>query len=219
MPEAGSELTPRQRAVIERIERRVPIKTIASELGISPTRVNQHVRAIKDHYGVNSLGELVDNFRAADDQAGEREDVGDEEDIAPFPKDAFTNQQVSPAAEGRETALRNDSAEFAFSDALSISIEAPWERETEPVVVPGVLDGRNFVTARLLAMVGGAVGIMSLLVLVLTSFLSLGEMLEGRAHVPGHNSALAGERGGVEEKDVRSGQSGRVENPKADARS
>ena len=52
-------LTDRQRAVMERIDRRVPIKVIASELGVSETRINQHIRALKDFYDAASLGARV----------------------------------------------------------------------------------------------------------------------------------------------------------------
>lgn len=44
---AAKRLTDRQRAVMERIDRRVPIKDIALELGVSETRINQHIRALK----------------------------------------------------------------------------------------------------------------------------------------------------------------------------
>lgn len=57
------QLTERQRAVIERIDRRMPIKLIAQELGVSVTRINQHIRALKDIYGAESLNELVAAYR------------------------------------------------------------------------------------------------------------------------------------------------------------
>ena len=217
MTEGSSELTARQRAVIERIERRVPIKTIAGELGISPTRVNQHVRALKDLYGVNSLGELVETFRERSGLSHDPEDPEQSGVSALFTKDALTKDQFSSAPGNGETASRDDSPEIAFSDALSFSIEAPWERQVEPDVVPGMLDGHNFVTTRLLAMVAGAVGMVSLLVLVLTSLLSLGKMLEGRWSVPAGNTSSVVERGGAEVTDVRSGQPGWVENQKVNA--
>lgn len=217
MPEGSSELTARQRAVIERIERRVPIKTIAGELGISPTRVNQHVRALKDLYGVNSLGELVENFRERSELPSDVERCEQGERSAPFTKDALTKDQFPSGPVSGEAASRDDSAAIAFSDALSISVEAPWERQVEQAVVPGMLDGHNFVTARLLAMVVGAVGMVSLLVLVLTSLMSLGKMLEGRWYVPEANTSSAVERGESEDAHVRSGQSGRMENQEADA--
>lgn len=218
MPESSGELTARQRAVIERIERRVPIKTIAAELGISPTRVNQHVRALKDMYGVNSLVELVDIFREGSGLAGGADLPPRPAGYSLFTKDALPKDQFPSAPVDDARPSRDDSAEFAFSDALSFTVEAPWARQDEPAVVPGMLDGRNFVTARLLAMMGAAVGMVSLLVLVLTSFLSLGEMLEESWHVPDVNLAPARERGGAENADVRSGQSRRVENQEADAR-
>lgn len=59
-------LTQRQRDVMERIDRRVPIKVIADELGLSATRVNQHIRALKDIYGADSLAELVECHRASE---------------------------------------------------------------------------------------------------------------------------------------------------------
>jgi len=45
--EAGPVLTAKQRAVMHRIERRMPIKIIANEMGVSETRVNHHILALK----------------------------------------------------------------------------------------------------------------------------------------------------------------------------
>lgn len=63
---ASRPLTPRQRDVMERIDRRVPIKVIADELGVSVTRVNQHIRALKDIYGADSLADLVECYRVSE---------------------------------------------------------------------------------------------------------------------------------------------------------
>lgn len=68
------DLTERQLAVIERIDRRVPIKVIAQELGVSETRINQHIRALKDIFEVDSLNELVETYRLG------RGDYPDEEE-------------------------------------------------------------------------------------------------------------------------------------------
>jgi DNA-binding NarL/FixJ family response regulator len=43
---AARRLTDRQQAVMQRIDRRVPIKVTALELGVSETRINQHIRAL-----------------------------------------------------------------------------------------------------------------------------------------------------------------------------
>ncbi len=60
---ASRPLTERQKSVIERIDRRVPIKVIAQELDISEARINQHIRALKDIFGAASLNELVELYR------------------------------------------------------------------------------------------------------------------------------------------------------------
>ncbi|MEP2735696.1 MAG: LuxR C-terminal-related transcriptional regulator [Erythrobacter sp.] len=61
--QSARSLTDRQRAVMERIDRRVPIKVIAQELGISETRINQHIRALKDAYQAENLNQLVELYR------------------------------------------------------------------------------------------------------------------------------------------------------------
>lgn len=61
---AAFKLTNRQRSVMERIDRRVPIKVIAQEMGVSETRINQHIRALKDVYGASSLNSLVEIYRS-----------------------------------------------------------------------------------------------------------------------------------------------------------
>ncbi|MEP3050666.1 MAG: LuxR C-terminal-related transcriptional regulator [Erythrobacter sp.] len=66
-PTASRPLTDRQRDVMELIDRRMPIKVIAQELDLSESRVNQHIRALKDIYAAGNLSELVGRYRA--DQA------------------------------------------------------------------------------------------------------------------------------------------------------
>lgn len=218
-PDGNIELTDRQREVIELIDRRMPIKVVAAELGISATRVNQHVRAMKDLYGANSLADLVRKFR---ERAGYEASPAKPQKTAPenpFTKDVLPKSKVQSGGFTVDESSRDDALEFAFSDALNFAVDPPWVTKSEPDIVPGMLDGRNFVTARFLAMVGGAVGIMSLFVLVLTSFMSLGVLFEGRAYVPEGNWSRAGEQSRAEITNDRSGQSGRLENSQADARS
>ena len=56
-------LTERQKDVMEKIDLRVPIKVIARELKVSETRINQHIRALKNTYKVETLGGLVEAYR------------------------------------------------------------------------------------------------------------------------------------------------------------
>ena len=50
---------------MDRIDRRVPIKVIAQELGVSETRINQHIRTLKNIYHASSLNELVEVYRSS----------------------------------------------------------------------------------------------------------------------------------------------------------
>jgi len=58
----------------------------------------------------------------------------------------------------------------------------------------------------------------SILVLLLTSLLSLGKMLDPSWYVPEANTIPAVERGMAENADAQSGQSGRMEDQEAHAR-
>lgn len=192
---AARRLTDRQRAVIERIDRRVPIKVIAQELGVSETRINQHIRALKDVYQAGSLGELVENYRATlppDPAAGEAgnpqdKDLGTGADEGfpnplspkPFSEAAYTKNQINPADDFADLDSRNDPGRLVLSDALSLIEQAPWLRPGEPRVVPGVLDGDHAVLFRLGAIVGIASGILAAVVLTITAARALSEATSG----------------------------------------
>lgn len=75
-PTPAQNLTKRQQAVMERIDRRMPIKLIAQDLGVSETRINQHIRALKDHFRAGNLGDLVEEYRKRRAAAGAGEGRG-----------------------------------------------------------------------------------------------------------------------------------------------
>lgn len=183
-------LTERQRAVMERIDRRAPIKVIAQELGVSETRINQHIRALKDIYGAENLGDLVERFRA--DQEPEEQSLapadpaeeaqgGETED---FIETAYNKSQVPVGALIADTASSNDPGELVISDVSSMVDQAPWLRPGEPRVVPRALDGENAVWFRLMAIVGIAFGFLAAVVLTVTAAVTISEALDGRATVP-----------------------------------
>lgn len=170
-PVIDRELTDRQRAVLGAIDRRLPLKMVAAELGISESRVNQHVRGLKERYGVHSLPDLVDAWRC-------------EESGSPYRTSAWRNPQVSAPAFAGENDSRVAPGEFVLSDAAALyAIEAPWTERIEPRVVPGVLDGDNAVLLRLAVIVGLAFGLVAAIVLMVTASLSLSEAFEGKAAV------------------------------------
>jgi biotin operon repressor len=192
---AARRLTDRQQAVMERIDRRMPIKVIAQELGVSETRINQHIRALKDLYEAGSLGELVENYRATLPPAPADEpedairaalplrDIADAGFAAPFSEVAYTKKQIPQPAMFADQLERDDPGHLVLSDAMSLLEQAPWLRPGEPRVVPGVLDGEHAVLFRLGAIVGIASGILAAVVLTITAARTLSDATEGKAAI------------------------------------
>lgn len=196
---AARRLTDRQRAVMERIDRRVPIKVIAQELGVSETRINQHIRALKDVYAAGSLGELVENYRATlpPEKPDETPDLSlsagaDEASQHPYSEPAYTKSQINPATNFAELGGRDDPGQLVLSDATPVFLQAPWLRPGEPRVVPGVLDGEHAVLFRLGAIVGIASGILAAVVLTVTAATALSEAMQGKATVSVDESQATG---------------------------
>lgn len=195
MPSAAPrQLTERQSAVMERIDRRVPIKVIAQELGVSETRINQHIRALKDIFEAGSLGDLVERYREtlpeADGQAASATPSNSNEKALPtdspqgFSEAAYKNNQVPVDLAGVINGARVDQGELVMSDVLPLIEQAPWLRPGEPKVVPGVLDGEHAVLFRLGAIVAIAFGFLAAVVLMVTAAMTISEALDGRATVP-----------------------------------
>lgn len=196
---AALRLTDRQRAVMERIDRRVPIKVIAQELGVSETRINQHIRALKDVYAAASLGELVENYRAT--LGGEvpaeieKNDLGTGSptgSLKPYSEAAYTKSQINHPADPADLVRREDPGELVLGDAMPLIEQAPWLRPGEPKVVPGVLDGEHAVLLRMGAIVGIASGILAAVILAVTAATTLSEATEGKAHYSAEHEAAAG---------------------------
>lgn len=196
---AAKRLTDRQRAVIERIDRRVPIKVIATELGVSETRINQHIRALKDFYDAGSLGELVENYRATlspetAEEAAENDPgtIADGALLKPFSEPAYTNSQINGETDLADFGGRDDPGRLVLSDAMPLIQQAPWLKPGEPRVVPGVLDGEHAVLARLGAIIGIAAGILASVILVITAAKTLSEATEGKAYISEEAKVAAG---------------------------
>ena len=184
-------LTERQRAVMERIDRRVPIKVIARELEVSETRINQHIRALKNLYEVESLGDLVEAYRAENRRKSDAPDLEKSYDneavttkLKGFSPAPYRKSQIPADTDAADNRERNDPGELVLSDVLPLEEQAPWLRTGEPQVVPRVLDGEYAVWVRLLAIVGIAFGVLAAVVLTVTAAMTISEALDGRAVVP-----------------------------------
>ncbi len=189
---AARRLTDRQRAVIERIDRRVPIKVIAQELGVSETRINQHIRALKDIFGAGSLSELVENYRISEGLPGD-ELVHDEEvdaqpypalASAPFSESAYNKKQMSEAYEELDQWVQDNAGRLVIGDVMPLAEQAAWLLPDEPRVVPGLLEGEHAVPLRLLAIVLIAAGVLAAVILTVTAAVALSEATNGKADLP-----------------------------------
>ena len=184
-------LTERQRSVMEGIDRRQSIKVIARELGVSETRINQHIRALKDIYEAENLGELVECYRADKateeklrlDQKSEKLEYVKEDQKA-LSEAVYSNNQVPEAGLISDNPPGNDPGELVMSDVLPLEEQAPWLRPGEPRVVTRALDGENAVLYRFLAIIGIAFGVLAAVVLAVTAAVTISEVLEGRSTVP-----------------------------------
>ncbi len=175
---SARKLTERQLFVLERIDRRIPIKVIANDLGVSETRINQHIRALKDINKVETLNELVECYR---------EHVGDSEaepDSEALSESVFRNSQLAEGGLITDSTSRVDPGEIVISDVMPVAGFAPWELQGEPKVVPGLLDGEHATVLRLAAIVGIAFGFLAAVVLTVTAAVTISEALDGRATVP-----------------------------------
>lgn len=205
--QAAPSLTEKQRKVIEKIDRRMPIKLIASEMGVSETRINQHIRALKRTYGAGSLNELVESYRLSE---GRSEAGGDGPASAGYPavpglgeaahltsgtpltNTAYSKKQMGNPPHFRDLPVRDDPGLIRLSDAHVVACDAPWAHDIEPVVVFGALDGKHAVLYRFMVMVGLAFGMIAGVVLVVSAALSLSEVLDGRASITLAEDADAG---------------------------
>ena len=164
----ASKLTDRQRSVIERIDRRVPIKVIAQEMGVSETRINQHIRALKDIYKAGSLNELVAIYRST--QSANPKSVADF-GVGPIPTE-------SPEQAIRRTAyLRKPAgAQLAPQHRQPASFASQWmptqlTHSDTPMGGDGPVDARAILMARIAAIL--IAGLIVLAALLLTHSASL----------------------------------------------
>ena len=150
------ELTERQLEVLERIVEHKSYKEIAADLEISETRVKQHVRALKDRLGANSMSELVASFH------GLLQD-------RPFTNWEGPKTEVPPPAAEQASQFADDPGAFEVADSVSMGLDAPWLAADEPRIVPRALDGEHAGLPRMLVIVGIAIGLLAMFVLALTS--------------------------------------------------
>jgi DNA-binding CsgD family transcriptional regulator len=163
-------LSERQKQVLCLIDRRLTIKEIAGELGISETRVNQHIDTLKRRLNANTHRELAACYQERLAAAAS----------PPLSISAGGKSQLPGEEKGRSSPGGVADGELTFADAHAFSVEAPWARASEPRVVPPALDGQNAVLLRLALIAAMVFGILASLVLAITAADSVTQAVGGR---------------------------------------
>lgn len=163
-------LSERQTQVLRLIDRRLTIKEIAGELGISETRVNQHIDTLKRRLGANTHRELAARYQEMLARAVS----------TPLSTSTGGKSQLPADDKPRSSAGGIAAGEFTFADGHAFSVEAPWAKGSEPRVVPPALDGSNAVLLRLALIVAMVFAILASLVLAITAADSVTEVVGGR---------------------------------------
>ena len=130
-------LTERQRCVVEGVAHRKTIKKIASELGLSPSTVNEHLSAAKKNANVRSTDELVALFFLDNNPATART------------IDRGVNFRVRHSDPIGQQAQQDNSGFMLLADSAPMD-RTLFVRPTEPSVVPEELDGHAAVLPRLM---------------------------------------------------------------------
>lgn len=163
-------LTPRQEQVLRGVAARKTLKEIAGDLGISESRVNDHVRKLKSLFAANSLSQLA--------QVQADRDGAD----APYRFSAPPNSRLVSGAGFADNLGQDEAGQYptlSLHDAGPIwSAPPPWAGLDQPRVVPGALDGTDFRWARAKAMVVMMLGFFVSVVVAVAAFQALAALYE-----------------------------------------
>lgn len=172
------DLTARQFAVLEGISRRHTIKVIASNLSISESAVNQHIRALKLRFAANSLFELSAVFA----------EISESSEKAGCRKTAYRKKHLPVAAQVAEAGdTEHIEPAQTFHDALTFRRRAPWEDMDTVSIVPGVLNGVNGRWFRAAAIIAITVGLFAAVLVGLGAVQGVSETIAERRTVPDKN--------------------------------
>ncbi len=175
-------LTEKQRAILHALFLRTPIKKIAADRMISPSTVNEHIRAAKQKLGAASTQELMEIYYGLQGyHANSAEKNAPEDGARTTPiDDTGPKNRVHHTAHIPEKADRDHRNSFLLNDTMTAMVEAPWATQHEPSVVPEELDGPHGLLPRLVTIAKIVLAIFAAVTLALTALQSLSGVLEDR---------------------------------------
>lgn len=166
-------LTDKQTAVLDLLANGRTTKEIAAALDLSESAVNRRIELLRTRFSGITRLELARRYR---DWAAVK--VPQESDPAEGVETDRQSLRLAPSPEIEHKPIEDSQdAGLVFRDSLAISVDPPWNREPEPKVVPGVLDGKDAVLTRGAAIAIILLGIIASLVLGLAAAGALTETL------------------------------------------
>ena len=169
---AFTALTRKQIAVLDLLANNRTSKEIGHALGIAEATVNRRIEVLRSRLGGVTRHELARRYRDWTSLADTSEPAAD--------PCVETPPQFLPLAEPglvRHVSGQDETATDRFEDALSLSLEAPWSREARQRIVPGVLDGKHAVLARIATIIAMLLGVVASLVLGLAAASAITDLL------------------------------------------
>lgn len=168
-----SELTPRQREVLELLSQRASHKEIARRLDISVGRVSQYVRSLKDKFDAQTLGELVAAYRVLGSDSATNTPCN-----FSLSRDFKLPDEQALAHQGPEA----DVGRLHFEDAQQTwpsewaGLQSP-EQESSDRSVSRVLDGKHGTFFRVGYMIAVAFGTMLVVLTGITMATALSDLM------------------------------------------
>ena len=160
-----NQLSQRQRDVLSLIAFRKTTKEIATDLRVSQTRIDQHIRALKDAIGVETLAQLAEFFHSL------------EHTKSPLGISTLGTSQVVHPTFPTHQSPRVEADRVVFEDAGAHDASALWSFEREPQVVPEALDGDWAVLRRLAFIVAVAIAIPVAGIVIISATAELSNLL------------------------------------------
>ncbi|MCJ2182045.1 helix-turn-helix transcriptional regulator [Novosphingobium sp. 1949] len=172
-------LTDKQHEVLGLVADNFTSKEIAFELGISESAVNQRIEAVRARTGNPPRAELARVYRKFVQGGPEAETAPDEPALSISSK-IFAPQipQVSHGLMARQRDQQDGGGEsYLIGSVASLDARSPWRfAETQPPIVPEVLDGSNAGLSRIAAIVIIAGGMLLVMIVGLGVLRALSDL-------------------------------------------